>query len=133
MNAGNATVTGSLNWLETRKITRYGSYQQAHITGNIETMFKSSSKGCYYIIFGINNGQSAFRYDITGSCIVFSEMYGLELIHDYGYAVTGTVSMSGKLQKLYYWDMYTGINGITGSKSQLYNGGANVTTYSLRG
>jgi len=121
------TRTGSWDKFTDNKWYKMNSVENALLTGNIETMYKSCGKGLYKIAFHNMHFNGSYSNKLTGSIQVLGDMYDLEIIILMGYTtMTGTWSMLAKLQKLTKLYLQNK-SGITGSKADLYNKGANVT------
>jgi len=137
-------VTGSIEAFTNNKIYCIKMYfgggmsgQGNVTTGNIENIFKSCSKGFYYIYFVgevytvyimEDNGITNYYNSITGSISVLGDKYDLkDIAFENLPSVTGNISMLNKLQKLK--SVYIKGSGITGAKTDLYNSGANLTYF----
>jgi len=128
----NTSRTGSWNAFTNNKLYYVNWYENNALTGNLEIWFASSGKGLYYIWYWNHAGSKTYYYNISGSISVWSECYDLEKIWVDGCDFTGTISMLGKLQKLYYVDFRVWGTAITGVKTDLYNNGANITYFNLK-
>jgi len=130
-----SAVSAPLNLLTEHKLYKLDVwFTQQAVGGNLNTIYKGSGKGLFYVKHqalesSCNHG---YRNPIeTGDTSIFSDKYDLEhFYHAHSY-ITVKVSDFAKLQKLTYFYTYYAVGGITGSKSDLYNGGANVTTFQL--
>ena len=104
-----------------------------NITGDIDIIFANMNKIYWtqlvYVKF--ENGDNRWAYkstEITGDISVFGDKYDLEWLQIYAYTnVYGQVKDLKNLKKIYYVGFYN--CNCTGSKTDLYNGGVNVTNF----
>jgi len=97
---------------------------------NISTVFKGSGKGLYYVSFrSIRTPNISYYGTCNGNISVWSDCYDLEHIYAVYQNISGELSSLSKLQKLNYV-MFT-CTSVTGAKEDLYNNGANITTFKL--
>jgi len=131
-NVTSASNTG-LNAFTNYKIYKLNLYLcRPTVAGSVNTIYSSSSKGLFYIYhqaYGSSGNPGYRNSSLTGTTTVFNECYDLEHVcirHSY---VTCIVSDFGKLQKLRRCDLHYNTPAATGSKTDLYNNGANCTEY----
>jgi len=91
-------------------------------------MTKSFRKGFYHGNRHNKDNVSTYQNNFTGNISCLATCYDLEYIRIRGHAVYGEVKSLNKLQKLYYVELITN-SAVTGVKEDLYNSGANCTTF----
>ena len=102
----------------------------SNIVCNIETVFKSSGKGFYWMACSSSRTVSLPYYSLCiGNISAWAECYDLEHIYAVYQNLGGELSSLSKLQKLNYVNLLT---WVTGEQTDLYNNGANVTTFRKR-
>ena len=102
-----------------------------NVKGNVTTIHKSCGKGFYYCAYytQVDGGSS----NITGNINIWSDKYDLEHLAPMNVHVSGQFSVLKNLQKLTYVNFHgNGSGSVTGSKSDFYNGGANITEWFYR-
>ena len=110
----------------------------AYITGNINIACANWYKLASIRTNGVGyNSSDSYGRDlwvqstrISGDISVFGDKYDLkETAAPYYSTIVGELKSLKNLKKLYI--CYFPISGVTGSKADLYNGGVNVTTFSV--
>lgn len=107
------------------------------VIGNIATAYTNhSGKGLWYIAHtytkwtGTQNDWHATSNNVSGNISVFSNKYDIEDISIQRYSnITGEVKSLKNLKKLRQFICL--ITSITGSKTDLYNNGANCSYFSI--
>lgn len=105
------------------------------ITGNINNAFINTNKfinlELYFMYWsGQWNNPDISSGDITGSINVFNNKYDMQAIRISSYSnVNGYIKDLKNLKKLYYVNFYN--TGITGSKTDLWNQGANIESFTI--
>ena len=135
-NTWNA-LNGSINSLSNcLKLVVFTPYTRNSITGNIEIAFANSDRLIYirfaYVTVGTTtllSGDSPST-NISGNISVFSNKYNLEGIQINHYSnIYGHVNTLKNLKKLN--SIYLEACSCTGSQTDLYNQGANITHFGV--
>ena len=126
-------ITGSVNFIQNiPKIFRVSFIYDTSITCNIEVAFANA-----YNLFGVGFSAAYSHYDyvtpttstnVYGNISVFGDKYNIGSIElDYYGNINGKLSDLKNLKKLYsFICRYSALSGV---KTDLYNNGANVTTF----
>lgn len=105
----------------------------SELTGNLENMCASIYKLqeldiVHPIVYSNTWNSDNYDYNIAGDISVFSAKYNLMKLQIYPYPnITGEIKSLKNLKKLYY--LILSRSSVTGSKSDLYNSGANISTF----
>jgi len=118
--------SGSLDVFTNHKLYSFNTLNNVSFTGDFEIIFKSSDKGFYYVRL-LNDSIGFADYNFTDNVSALGNKYDLEYMHISGISIFVKVSDFAKLQKLKYVYFFT--HKVTGSKEDLWNGGANIESY----
>ena len=127
---------GSLNWLSNcTKLCVFTTWPNldnlgTYLSGNIETMFNNhSGKGLINIIIETSSdGRNYHSKYITGDISVFADKYDLEILMFPRHPnIIGEIKSLKNLKKLNICDFHN--CNCTGSKTDLYNQGVNITRF----
>ena len=126
------SIDSLIPYIKISYISTWGCY----ITGNISTAFVNSYKS-YAIYISYDKYVAGDPYggdtadtstNITGNISVFSDKYDLKAVQLECYSqISGQIKDLKNLKKLNICDFWGG--NCTGSKTDLWNQGANVTTF----
>ena len=125
--------TGSINVFSNHiKLKVFLFTGNSKLTGNINS-FSNIQKISDVVITTNINGAGYSEYNntrISGNISVFTDKYNMSEFHMVGYPyIIGEVKNLKNLKKLFWF--YAAGCSITGSKADLWNGGANVTTFAI--
>lgn len=130
------TTNGSINTLYNLiKLTHAMFYSVNQITGNIETMFTSMNKiqeisliHCKWV--NNNDHWGITSTNLAGNISVLANKYNLLALGIMNYVnINGELKSLKNLKKFFY--CYLLRTGCTGSKADLWNNGANITTFNI--
>ena len=120
------------NWNKLETIYLWGCQ---NTTGNIEIAFVNPYKLAYVYITSIyydqnGNNKHNISSNIEGNISVFSNKYDLKTIQIVRYSlINGDIKDLKNLKKLIY--VYFDYSQVTGSKTDLWNNGANIIDFSV--
>lgn len=128
-------TTGSLNILQNmHKLTCLSFVYNINIVGNIEITFVNANKLYSFdyisLHWSINNNRIEVvdNQNILGNISIFANKYDMEYLRITRCPnIIGQVKNLANLKKLYYCELSR--CNCTGSKTDLYNNGANVTGF----
>ena len=135
-------INGSVNFIQNHTHLYYISLgANPNISGNIEIMFNNhSGKGLWYILYDYlkwNHTNGSYLYgssykstDFAGNINIFANKYDIEWIQiEQCSLITGEVKSLKNLKK--FRVCYLGGCSCTGSKTDLWNQGANITWFGV--
>lgn len=131
------TTTGNINnFTNLTKMKHFIFNRCVAITGDIEIMLAGLRKNLYQIRFqNVTIDSGGVEYwvrgtNISGNISVLSNKYNLEWVQIEGYTpIYGQLKDLKNLKKLYYLGLWG--CSCTGSQTDLWNGGANITTFEM--